>query len=74
MAQGMKLGLHIPVALGYLISTADESSPRSCYGNLKALAKLPASGRPPPVAVPDGRPMVYLIIIHPDSVSTFFFA
>jgi purine-cytosine permease-like protein len=69
MAQGLKLGLHVPLALGYLVSTL-MVIPLVCYG-MKALAKLQLWTTPLWLFLMVV-PMVYLIISHPDSVSTFF--
>src|SRR6201995_3723883 len=69
MAQGLKLGLGIPLGLGYLISTL-MVIPLVVYG-MKALAKLQLWTTPLWLFLMVV-PMVYLIISHPDSVSTFF--
>src|ERR1700761_8985983 len=69
MAQGLKLGLGIPLGLGYLISTL-MVIPLVIYG-MKALAKLQLWTTPLWLFLMVV-PMVYLLISHPDSVSTFF--
>jgi purine-cytosine permease-like protein len=69
MAQGLKLGLHIPLGLGYLVSTL-MVIPLVIYG-MKALAKLQLWTTPLWLFLMVV-PMVYLLMSHPDSVSTFF--
>jgi purine-cytosine permease-like protein len=69
MAQGLKLGLHIPLWLGYAVSTL-MVIPLVIYG-MKALAKLQMWTTPLWLFLMVV-PMVYLLISHPDSVSTFF--
>ena len=69
MAQGLKLGLHIPVPLGYAISTII-IFPLVMYG-MKVLAKLQLWTTPLWLLLMVV-PMIYLLVSHPDSVSTFF--
>ena len=69
MAQGLKLGLHIPLPIGYAISTL-LVIPLVIFG-MKALSKLQVWTTPLWLFLMVV-PMVYLLISHPDSVSTFF--
>src|SRR5690349_11367876 len=69
MAQGLQLGLGIPLWLGYLISTL-MVIPLVIYG-MKALAKLQVWTTPLWLVLMV-IPMAYLVISHPDSISTFF--
>ena len=69
MAQGLKLGLHIPLPIGYAISTL-MVIPLVIFG-MKALSKLQVWTTPLWLFLMVV-PMVYLLISHPDSVSTFF--
>jgi len=68
MAQGLKLGLHIPLWLGYASSTLIVL-PLVIYG-MKALAKMQLWTTPLWLFLMVV-PMVYLLISHPDSVNTF---
>jgi len=68
MAQGLKLGLHIPLWLGYLMSTV-LIIPLVIYG-MKALAKLQV-WTTPLWLVMMVLPFAYLAISHPSSFSTF---
>jgi len=68
MAQGLQLGLHIPLWLGYAVSTL-LVIPLVIYG-MKALSKLQVWTTPLWLVLMVV-PMVYLLISHPDSVSTF---
>ena len=69
MAQGLQLGLGIPLWLGYAVSTL-MVIPLVIYG-MKALAKLQVWTTPLWLIL-FVIPMVYLLISHPDSVETFF--
>ena len=69
MAQGLELGLHIPVPIGYAISTII-IFPLVMYG-MKVLAKLQLWTTPLWLLLMVV-PMIYLLVSHPDSVSTFF--
>jgi purine-cytosine permease-like protein len=69
MAQGLQLGLGIPLWLGYLISTL-MVIPLVIYG-MKALAKLQVWTTPLWLVLMV-IPMAYLVISHPDSIGTFF--
>ena len=69
MAQGLQLGLGIPLWLGYAVSTL-MVIPLVIYG-MKALAKLQVWTTPLWLVL-FVIPMVYLLISHPDSVETFF--
>ncbi len=69
MAQGLKLGLHIPLPIGYAVSTL-MVIPLVIFG-MKALSKLQVWTTPLWLFLMVV-PMVYLLISHPDSVSTFF--
>jgi len=69
MAQGLQLGLGIPLWLGYAVSTL-MVIPLVIYG-MKALAKLQVWTTPLWLIL-FVIPMAYLLISHPDSVETFF--
>ena len=69
MAQGLQLGLGIPLWLGYAVSTL-MVIPLVIYG-MKALAKLQVWTTPLWLVL-FVIPMVYLLVSHPDSVETFF--
>jgi len=69
MAQGLQLGLGIPLWLGYLISTL-MVIPLVIYG-MKALAKLQVWTTPLWLVLMV-IPMAYLVISPPDSIGTFF--
>ncbi|KAA0024670.1 purine-cytosine permease family protein [Antrihabitans cavernicola] len=69
MAQGLKLGLHIPLPIGYLVSSL-LVIPLVIFG-MKALAKLQV-WTTPLWLVMMVLPFLYLLIKHPDSVGTFF--
>ena len=69
MAQGLELGLGIPVAWGYLISTL-MVIPLVIYG-MKALAKLQV-WTTPLWLIMMVLPFGYLLLRHPESVSSFF--
>src|ERR1700761_9477508 len=69
MAQGLQLGLGIPLWIGYLISTL-MVIPLVIYG-MKALVKFHLWTTPLWLFLMVV-PMVYLLISHPDSVSPFF--
>jgi purine-cytosine permease-like protein len=69
MAQGLELGLHIPVALGYAVSTL-VIFPLVIYG-MKVLSTLQVWTTPLWLILMV-LPFVYLVVSHPDSVSTFF--
>ena len=69
MAQGLELGLGIPLWIGYAVSTL-MVIPLVIYG-MKALAKLQVWTTPLWLVL-FVIPMVYLLISHPDSVETFF--
>ncbi|HEY0621013.1 MAG TPA: hypothetical protein VGD15_25620 [Kribbella sp.] len=69
MAQGLALGLHIPVALGYAVSTL-VIFPLVIYG-MKVLSTLQVWTTPLWLILMV-LPFVYLVVSHPDSVSTFF--
>ncbi len=68
MAQGLKLGLGIPLWLGYLASSV-LVIPLVVYG-MKALSTMQVWTTPLWLVLM-GAPLAYLIIAHPDSVSTF---
>ncbi|MTD14974.1 hypothetical protein GIS00_13600 [Nakamurella sp. YIM 132087] len=68
MAQGLELGLGIPLWLGYAISTL-MVIPLVIYG-MKALAKLQVWTTPLWLVLMVG-PFAYLVISDPDSVGTF---
>ena len=69
MAQGLKLGLGIPLWLGYFISSV-MVIPLVIFG-MKALSKLQVWTTPLWLLLM-GVPLIYLVAKHPDSVSTFF--
>jgi purine-cytosine permease-like protein len=69
MAQGLKLGLHIPLWLGYATSTLI-IFPLVIYG-MKVLTKLQLWTTPLWLVLMV-LPFLYLVIRHPHSVSTFF--
>ncbi len=69
MAQGLKLGLHIPLPIGYAASTL-MVIPLVIFG-MKALANLQVWTTPLWLFLMVV-PMIYLLISHPSSVSTFF--
>jgi len=69
MAQGLQLGLHIPLPIGYAVSTL-LVIPLVIFG-MKALSKLQVWTTPLWLFLMVV-PMVYLLVSHPDSVSTFF--
>ncbi|NMO00108.1 hypothetical protein HH308_02635 [Gordonia sp. TBRC 11910] len=68
MAQGLKLGLGIPLSIGYLVSSI-LIIPLVIFG-MKALAKLQVWTTPLWLIMMVG-PFLYLLVAHPDSVSTF---
>ncbi|OZC58397.1 hypothetical protein CH289_02185 [Rhodococcus sp. RS1C4] len=69
MAQGLELGLGVPLPIGYAVSTL-MVIPLVIYG-MKALAKLQVW--PTPLwLVLMVFPFIYLVAAHPDSVGTFF--
>src|SRR3954451_9623816 len=69
MAQGLKLGLHIPLWLGYAASTLI-IFPLVIYG-MKVLSKLQLWTTPLWLVLMVA-PFAYLVISHPESVSSFF--
>ncbi|WP_233529940.1 purine-cytosine permease family protein [Antrihabitans stalagmiti] len=69
MAQGLELGLHIPLPLGYLISSL-MVIPLVIFG-MKALATLQV-WTTPLWLIMMVLPFGYLVVRHPDSISTFF--
>ena len=69
MAQGLQLGLGIPLWAGYAVSTL-MVIPLVIYG-MRALAKLQVWTTPLWLIL-FVIPMAYLLISHPDSVETFF--
>ena len=69
MAQGLKLGLHIPLGLGYAISTI-VIFPLVIYG-MKVLSTLQVWTTPLWLLLMV-LPFVYLVVSHPESVSSFF--
>jgi purine-cytosine permease-like protein len=69
MAQGLQLGLGIPLWLGYAVSTL-LVIPLVIYG-MKALAKLQVWTTPLWLVLMV-IPMAYLVLSHPDSIETFF--
>src|ERR1700760_4183560 len=69
MAQGLKLGLHIPLWLGYATSTII-IFPLVMYG-MSLLSKLQLWTTPLWLLLMVA-PFGYLVISHPDSVSSFF--
>ncbi|GAB19852.1 hypothetical protein GOEFS_096_00290 [Gordonia effusa NBRC 100432] len=68
MAQGLELGLGIPLPVGYLVSSV-LVIPLVIFG-MKALAKLQVWTTPLWLIMMVG-PFLYLLIAHPDSVETF---
>ena len=68
MAQGLKLGLHIPLWLGYLISSV-MVIPLVIYG-MNTLAKLQV-WTTPLWLVMMVLPFLYLVIKHPDAIGDF---
>ncbi|WP_114854469.1 cytosine permease [Brachybacterium sp. YJGR34] len=68
MAQGLYLGLGIPLWIGYLVSTL-MIFPLVIYG-MKTLAKLQVATTPVWLVLMV-IPVAYLVISHPDSVGTF---
>ena len=69
MAQGLKLGLHIPLWLGYATSTLI-IFPLVIYG-MKVLTKLQLWTTPLWLILMV-LPFAYLLVKHPDSISSFF--
>src|SRR5882757_6755202 len=69
MAQGLQLGLHIPLWLGYAASTLI-IFPLVIYG-MKVLSTLQVWTTPLWLILMVA-PFVYLVVSHPDSVSQFF--
>ncbi|MGV8871365.1 MAG: purine-cytosine permease family protein [Rhodococcus sp. (in: high G+C Gram-positive bacteria)] len=69
MAQGLELGLNIPLPIGYAVSTI-MVIPLVIYG-MKALAKLQVWTTPLWLVLMV-LPFVYLVISNPDSVGAFF--
>lgn len=69
MAQGLELGLHIPLWLGYLVSTLI-IFPLVIYG-MNTLAKLQVWTTPLWLLLMV-LPFLFLVVRHPDSVGTFF--
>jgi purine-cytosine permease-like protein len=69
MAQGLKLGLHIPLWLGYAASTLI-IFPLVIYG-MKVLSTLQVWTTPLWLILMVA-PFIYLVISHPESVSQFF--
>lgn len=69
MAQGLKLGLHVPLALGYAVSTL-VIFPLVIYG-MKVLSTLQVWTTPLWLLLMV-LPFVYLVVSHPESVSSFF--
>lgn len=69
MAQGLKLGLHIPLWLGYLLSSV-LIIPLVIYG-MNTLAKLQV-WTTPLWLVMMVLPFAYLLIRHPDAIGDFF--
>jgi purine-cytosine permease-like protein len=69
MAQGLKLGLHVPLWLGYLASTLI-IFPLVIYG-MKVLSTLQVWTTPLWLVLMV-LPFAYLLISHPDSVNSFF--
>lgn len=69
MAQGLELGLHVPLWLGYAVSTL-MVIPLVIYG-MSALAKLQVWTTPLWLVLMVV-PFVYLVLRHPDSVGSFF--
>ncbi|WP_174562501.1 purine-cytosine permease family protein [Nocardia acidivorans] len=68
MAQGLKLGLHVPLPLGYLASTL-LIFPLVIYG-MKTLTKLQVWTTPLWLVLMV-LPFVFLLVRHPDSVGAF---
>ncbi|MFW0788942.1 purine-cytosine permease family protein [Gordonia sp. CPCC 205333] len=68
MAQGLELGLSIPLPVGYLVSSV-LIIPLVIFG-MKVLAKLQVWTTPLWLIMMVG-PFLYLLIAHPDSVETF---
>ncbi|GEE04043.1 hypothetical protein nbrc107696_44890 [Gordonia spumicola] len=68
MAQGLHLGLSVPLPVGYLLSTMIVL-PLVIYG-MKALAKLQVWTTPLWLIMMVG-PLLYLLAAHPDSVGEF---
>ncbi len=68
MAQGLHLGLSVPLPVGYLVSTLIVL-PLVIYG-MKALAKLQVWTTPLWLVMMVG-PLIYLLAAHPGSVSEF---
>ncbi|MFJ1459362.1 hypothetical protein [Nocardia wallacei] len=69
MAQGLELGLHIPLWLGYLVSTLI-IFPLVIYG-MNTLAKLQVWTTPLWLLLMV-LPFLFLVVRHPDSIGTFF--
>lgn len=69
MAQGLELGLHIPLPLGYAVSTL-VIFPLVIYG-MKVLSTLQVWTTPLWLLLMV-LPFVYLVVSHPESVSSFF--
>ncbi|MCA4751715.1 hypothetical protein FKW78_16785 [Mycolicibacterium fortuitum] len=69
MAQGLELGLHIPLPLGYAVSTL-VIFPLVIYG-MKALSTLQVWTTPLWLVLMVA-PFVYLVVSHPESVGQFF--
>ncbi|GAA1835053.1 allantoin permease [Pseudonocardia ailaonensis] len=69
MAQGLKLGLNIPLWVGYAVSTLI-IFPLVIYG-MSLLSKLQLWTTPLWLVLMVA-PFVYLLVSHPDSVSSFF--
>jgi len=69
MAQGLNLGLHVPLWLGYACSTL-LIFPLVMYG-MKVLSQLQLWTTPLWLALMVA-PFAYLVISHPDSISQFF--
>jgi purine-cytosine permease-like protein len=69
MAQGLELGLHIPVWIGYALSTLI-IFPLVIYG-MKVLTKLQLWTTPLWLVLMI-IPFVYLLVSHPDSIDSFF--
>src|SRR6201747_3192683 len=69
MAQGLQLGLDIPLWVGYALSTLI-IFPLVIYG-MKVLSKLQVWTTPLWLILMVA-PFVYLVVSHPDSVSAFF--
>ena len=69
MAQGLKLGLHVPLWLGYALSTLI-IFPLVIYG-MKVLSQLQLWTTPLWLIMMVA-PFIYLVISHPESVGEFF--